>query len=125
MAFSMTERIDWYFLGERLRAIDFHFLWMVAAPESEWLWSYIGLDGGDVLLTGNSTRVEFAYAAKLIWGSKHFAPVRDCDRAHVASQTRRVGQIFCSLARWGLATRTKTKGKCDTTLRLPIGGGAQ
>ena len=126
MAFSMTERIDWHFLGSRLRAIDFHFLWMVAAPESEWLWSYIGVDGGDVLFTGNSTRVEFAYAAKLVWGSKQFAPVRDCDRAHVASQARRVGQIFNSLEREGFATRNQSKGrKCDTTLRLPIRGGAK
>lgn len=125
MAGTITDRIDWYFLGTKLRAIDFHFVWMLAAPESEWLWSYTGLDGGDVLFTGDATREDFAYAAKFVDGSKQFAPVRACDRAHVASQSSRVGQIFISLARAGLATRTKTKGKCVTTLRLPIRGGAQ
>jgi hypothetical protein len=123
MAFSMTERIDWHFLGSRLRAIDFHFLWMVAAPESEWLWSYIGVDGGDVLLTGDATRDDFATAAKFVDQSLQFAPMRACDKATLASQARRVGQIFASIEREGFAIRHQINGrKCDTTIRLPIRG---
>lgn len=126
MAFSMTERIDWHFLGTRLRAIDFHFLWMVAAPESEWLWSYIGVDGGDVLLTGDASREDFAAAARFIGQRLRHGSTRQCDAAHIRSQARRVGQILASIERAGFATRHQSKGrKCDTTLRLPIRGGAR
>lgn len=126
MAFSPRDRIDWHFLGSRLRAIDFHFLYMVADPESTDLWFYMDLDGGDVLLTGDASRERFAAAARFIGQRRRAGSLRQCDAAHIRSQARRVGQIFASLEREGIATRSQIQGrKCETTLRLPIRGGAK
>ena len=126
MAFSPRDRIDWHFLGSRLRAIDFHFLYMVAAPESTDLWVYMDLEKGNVVLAGDASREEFAAAARFIGQRRRAGSTRQCDAAHIRSQARRVGQILASLERKGFATRNQSKGrKCDTTLRLPIRGGAK
>ena len=126
MAFSPRYLIDWHLLGSRLRAIDFHFLYMVVAPQSNALWDYMRLDGVDVIVAGDASREDFAAAARFIGQRRRAGSLRQCDHAHIRSQVRRVGQIFASLEREGIATRSQIQGrKCKTTLRLPTIGGAK
>lgn len=122
LSYRRTEFIDWHDLGRRLRAIDFHFLWMITAPESEWLWSGVILERNlQFVYMSDARREDFAFAARFIGHQDATATLRQCEAAHIRSQARRVGQIFESLESKGFVNRQQTKGRtCSTTLYLPM-----
>lgn len=120
----MAKHIDWHALGIKLRAIDFHFVWMVTSEPSAWLWhapmEYDRAMNAMKLVSG-CTRSDFAAAAGYLHGiDARPEHIRKCDRAYIESQRRKVGTIFGNLGTHGMLLRMHEARSCETTLWLPI-----